>query len=162
MSCYLNLEGVEQSARRNDMKKLLIAHVLMNEMYSVGQAQFLDNVIITSIWWSKLLWKKLLANKPVIEIRLGFRPTGRRLSKIIAWSLFCFVLIWFGVFTMFYLESPHHLQWNLFIDNQGSLIACFSLKTRDQRRILVLTSTTKQANSRAELLAIETSETRQV
>ena len=128
MSCYLNLEGVEQSARPNVMK-LLIARVPMNENYSLGRTQ-LGNVIITSVWWLKLLWKKLLINKPVIMvivIRLMF--TDRRLRKIVAWQLFCFVL--------FYPESPRHLQWNLFINNQDSLRAYSILKRLDHRRILV-------------------------
>ena len=41
-----------------------------------------------------LLWKKLLVNKPVILTVLGF--TDRCLRKIIAWSMFCFVV--FGYF----------------------------------------------------------------
>ena len=46
-----------------------------------------------------LLWKKLLVNKPVILTVLGF--TDRCLRKIIAWSMFCFV-----VFEYFYHVLP--------------------------------------------------------
>ena len=58
---------------------------------------------------------------------------------------------------MFYRKSSHYLQWNLFINKQGSLIACYSLKRRDKTKGEFSANINNKANkSRAELLAKET------
>ena len=156
----MNLEGVEQSARCNDMKqlmKLLIALVLMNELYSVGRTQFLD-VIITSVWWSKSLWKalketSLLGNKPVIVIRLGF--TDRCQRKIVAWSSFCFVLGFLPCLPCFTRVTTSFTV--KLIHKQPRIInSVFYPKETRSKENLTANINNEVSTSRAELLAIET------